>query len=240
MTPEETAAALKKPNGDAGFEFMADPLTREGGRAVGLRGRPLYHCGRGGALGDVPAEVVVAAFAFFPPEVVHTHWETGRQVMPPPEAALLYARLCNEWGRRTFVDGPGTARFLELLERVCDGAEAAGLPLFAGWRRLPRPEDAPGRLAQVMNVMREHRGSVHACAVAAVGMQPLAANLGSSYGEAGARFLEWPEPYPDATPYQAQWQQAEDLTSAAAAAPYEILSESERTELVGLLSGLRS
>ncbi len=98
MTPEETAAALKKPNGDAGFAFMADPLTREGGKAVGLRGRPLYHCGRGGALGDVPAEVVIAAFAFFPPEVVRTHWEAGRQVMPPPEAALLYARYLVDSG----------------------------------------------------------------------------------------------------------------------------------------------
>jgi len=239
VTPEQTAAALKKPNGDAGFEFMADPLTREGGKAAGLRGRPLYHCGRGGALGDVPAEVVVAAFAFFPPEVVHAHWEAGRQVMPPPEAALLYAGLCNEWGRRTFVEGPGTERFLELLERVCDGAEAAGLPLFAAWRRLPRPDDVPGRLAQVMNVMREHRGSIHACAVAAVGMDPLAANLGGAYGEAGARFLEWPEPYPDASPYKAQWEQAEQLTSAAAAAAYRILSADERAELVDLLPGLR-
>ena len=239
MTPEQTAAALKKPNGDAGFEFMADPLTREGGRAVGLRGRPLYHCGRGGALGDVPAEVVVAAFAFFPPEVVHEHWETGRQVMPPPDAALLYASLCNEWGRRTFVEGAGTERFLELLERVCDSAEAAGLPLFAGWRALPRPDDVTGRLAQVMNVMREHRGSAHACAVAAVGMPPLEATLGSTYGEAGARFLEWPEPYPDATPFKDRWQQAEELTSSAAAAPYEILTEAERAELVELLPGLR-
>jgi hypothetical protein len=182
---------------------------------------------------------VVAAFAFFPPEVVHAHWEAGRQVMPPPEAARLYARLCNDWGRRTLTDGAEAERFLELLERVCDAAEPAGLPLFAGWRALPRPDDVPGRLAQVMNVMREHRGGVHACAVAAVGLHPLEATLAGSYGEIGARFSEWPEPYPDPAPYKAQWQQAEELTGAAAAAPYEVLSDSERTELVDLLPALR-
>jgi hypothetical protein len=154
------------------------------------------------------------------------------------EAAHLYARLCNEWGRRTLIDGTEAARALELLEPVADGAEPAGLPLFAAWRALPRPGDVPGRLAQVMNVMREHRGSVHACAVAAVGLGPLEATLAGSYGEAGARFGGWAEPYPSPEPYKALWEQAEELTSVAAAAPFAVLSADERAELAGLLPGL--
>jgi hypothetical protein len=240
VTPADTAAALKKPIGDLGMQFMADPLTRAAGKAVGLRGRPLYHLGRGGALGDVPAEIVVAAFAFFPPEVVIEHWNAGRQVISPPDAARLYASQCNEWGRRHYSDLPGTARVLELLERVADGAEGAGLPLFVGWRLLPRPDDVPGRLAQVVNVMREHRGSVHAGAVAAVGLGPLEANLAGSYGTAVAKFFEWPEPYPDAAPYKALWEQAEELTAAAAALPYAILTGDERAELVGLLTEIHA
>jgi hypothetical protein len=240
MTPEETAAALKKPIGDLGMQFMADPLTREAGKAVGLRGRPLYHLGRGGALGDVPAEIVVAAFAFFPPSVVLEHWNAGRQVMSPPEGARLYAEQCNEWGRRKYTGVAGIGRVLELLERVCDNVEGAGLPLFVGWRLLPRPDDVPGRLAQVINVMREHRGSVHACAVAAVGLGPLEANLAGTYGTAVAKFFEWPEPYPDATPYKALWEQAEELTAAAAALPYAALSGEERAELVGLLTDIHA
>jgi hypothetical protein len=220
------------------MQFMADPLTREAGKAVGLRGRPLYHLGRGGALGDVPAEVVVAAFAFFPPAVVIEHWNAGRQVISPPDAARLYASQCNEWGRRHFTGIDGVGRVLVLLERVADGAEGAGLPLFVGWRLLPRPDDAPGRLAQVVNVMREHRGSVHAGAVAAVGLGPLEANLAGSYGVAVAKFFEWPEPYPDATPYKALWEQAEELTAGAAAGPYAILTAEERAELVALLSAI--
>lgn len=236
MTPAETAAALKKPIGDVGFQFMADPLTRQGGQELGLRGRPLYFAGRGGALGDVEAEVVVAAFAFFPPAVVAEHWTAARQVMPPPAAARAYARLCNEWGRRNLADRPGGERALELLERVADEADPYGLPLFAGWRALPRPDDVPGRLAQVMNVLREHRGSVHACAVAAVGLGPLEANVAGSYGVAGAQFLGWSEPFPDPEPYRADWQRAEELTSHAASRPFAVLSESERAELVDLLT----
>jgi hypothetical protein len=234
LTPAETAAALKKPIGDAGFQFMGDPLTREAGRALGLRGRPLYFLGRGGALGDVSAEVVVAAFAFFPPELVAEHWNAARAVMAPPAAAVAYAGMCNEWGRRNLGGLAGTERALELFERVADRAEPYGLPLFAGWRALPRPDDVPGRLAQVLNVLREHRGSVHACAVAAVGLPPLEANLAGSYGAEGAKFLGWVEPFPDPEPYRAGWNRAEDLTSAATARAFEALTAAERTELVEL------
>jgi hypothetical protein len=236
VTPAETAAALKKPIGDVGFGFMTDPLSRERGRALGLRGRPLYVLGRGGALGDVPAEVVVAAFAFFPPDTVVEHWNAGREVMSPRDGALLYATLCQEWGHRTYTGLPGTDRALELFERVADAADPAGLPLFAGWRLLPRPDDVPGRLAQVMNVLREHRGSVHACAVAAVGLPPLEATVAGAYGVPGAQFLGWPEPYPDPAPYRADWERAEELTSAAAARPFAVLTDAERAELVSIVA----
>jgi hypothetical protein len=236
VTPAECAAALKKPIGDAGFNFMGDPLTREAGRALGLRGRPLYFLGRGGALGDVEPEVVTAAFAFFPPDLVAEHWNAAREVMPPQAGARAYAGMCNEWGRRNLTGLPGAERVLELLERVADGAEPYGLPLFVGWRALPRPDDVPGRLAQVLNVLREHRGSVHACAVAAVGLGALEANVAGAYGVAGATFLGWTEPFPDPEPYRADWQRAEELTSAAAARPFAVLTDSERDELVAIVT----
>ncbi len=240
MTPQDTARALKKPVGDLGMQFMADPLTREAGKALGLRGRPLYHLGRGGALGDVPADVVVAAFAFFPPAVVTEHWEAGRAVLAPAEAARAYAGMCNDWGRRTLTGKPGLERADELVGRVVDGAQCAGLPLFAGWRQVVVPSDVPGRLAQRLHVLREHRGAVHAAAVAAVGLDPLAAIMAGTYGAANATFFEWPEPFPDPEPYREAWAAAEELTSAAAATPYELLSAPERAELVALLTDLHA
>ena len=129
-------------------------------------------------------------------------------------------------------------RLVALVEQVVDAVEGAGLPLFVGWRLMPRPSDAPGRLGLLLNVLREHRGSVHAAAVAAVGLGPLEAIVAGSYGADNARFFEWPEPYPEAAPFRPLWEAAEDLTSAAAAVPYRVLGVEERVELVELMERL--
>ena len=236
LTPAQAAAAVKDGIGAFGFAWMADPQTRARGKAeLGLRGRALYHLGRAGVLGDVPVEVVVAAEGFYPPEVVRAAWEEGRALVEPRVAAGLYAEICADHGRSRFPDDARTARLVELLEPVVDAAPYAGLPLFVGWRALPRPEDAPGRLALLLNCLREHRGSVHLAAVAAVGLGPLEAIVTGSYGEANARFFEWPEPYPDPDVHRARWDAAEDLTAASAALPYDALTAAERGELVDLL-----
>ncbi|MCW2613108.1 MAG: hypothetical protein JWN08_102, partial [Frankiales bacterium] len=184
----------------------------------------------------VPVQVVAAAEAFFPYEVVETHWLEGRAVMAPMDAALAYSAFCSDFARSRFAEVPDRA--VALVERVVDGAEPLGLPLFAAWRALPRPDDAAGRLGLLLNVLREHRGSVHAAAVAAVGMHPLAAIVSGSYGPDNARFFEWPEPYPAAEDHRDDWERAETLTSAAAGRPYAVLDADERAELVGLLTGL--
>ena len=237
LTPAQAADAVKKRVGDFGFAWMADPAGRARGKAeLGLRGRPLYHLGRAGALGDVPVEVVIAAEAFFPPEVVRAAWTEGRAIVEPLAAARFYAGLCADHGRGRFADGPQTARLVGLVERVVDAAPYAGLPLFAAWRALPRPDDASGRLAHLLNCLREHRGSVHAAAVAAVGLGPLEAIVAGTHGEANARFFEWPEPYPDPALHRPRWDAAEDLTAASAGLPYDALTSEERAELVDLLA----
>ena len=237
LTPAQAAAGVKDAVGAWGFTWMSDPGVRARGKSeLGLRGRPLYHLGRGGALGDVPVDVVVAAEAFFPPAVVRAAWEEGRAVMAPLDAAIAYAGYCSDVFRERHGDRPGLERLVGLLEPVVDGAEGAGLPLFVGWRALPRPEDAAGRAGLLLNVLREHRGAVHAAAVAAVGLGPLEAIMAGSYGESNARFFEWPEPYPDGDQHRARWDAAEDLTSAAAGRPYDVLRADERGELVALVT----
>lgn len=237
LTPSQTAAAVKGAVGQFGFDWMSDAGVRARGKAeLGLRRRPLYHLGRAGVLGEVPAEVVVAVEAFFPPAVVHAAWAEGRALVAPMRAAEFYAGCCADVGRARFTDGEPVRRLAALLERVVDAAEPAGLPLFAGWRLLPRPTDAPGRLALLLNVLREHRGGVHVAAVTAVGLDPLAAIVAGSYGVANARFFEWPEPYPEPDAHRARWDAAEDLTAAAAARPYDALDAAERAELAGLVA----
>lgn len=237
LTPAQAAAAVKDAVGGWGFAWMSDAGVRARGKSeLGLRGRPLYHLGRGGALGDVPVDVVVSAEAFFPPAVVRAAWEEGRAVLVPYDAAVAYAGFCSDVFRSTYGDRPDLPRLVELLERVVDGAEGAGLPLFAGWRALPRPDDAAGRAGLLLNVLREHRGAVHAAACAAMGLGPLEAIMAGSYGEANARFFEWPEPYPDPAPYRGRWDAAEELTSAATGRAYDALDSAERSELVQLVN----
>ena len=238
LTPAQAAKALKNVVGKFGFDWMADADLRARGKAeLGLRGRPLYHLGRAGVLGDVPADVVIAVEAFFPPEVVRAAW-ADRGDNAPPDVARWYASACAAVARGVFPDDERTARAAALVERVVDAADPAGLPLFAGWRLQPRPDDAPGRLGVLLNVLREHRGSVHAAAVAAMGIPPLAAVMAGPYGEGNAKFFEWPEPYPDPEPWRAKWDAAEDLTAAGAAVPYDALDAAERAELVAGVRGL--
>jgi hypothetical protein len=238
LTPAETAAAVKGPIGAWGFTWMADADLRARAKAeLGLRGRPLYHLGRCGVLGDVPADVVVAVEAFFPPDVVRRAW-ADRAGNDPADVARWYASGCADLARRRLPDDERVARCAALAERAVDAADPAGLPLFAATRLLPRPDDAPGRLGVLLNALREHRGSVHAAAVAAMGIPPLAAIVAGSYGEANARFFEWPEPYPDPAPWRARWDATEDLTAAAAALPYDALDSAERAELAGLVGAL--
>ena len=49
---------------------MTDPATYAYGAELGFDGMDFYVAGRGGALGDVPADVVTAAFIYFEPDVV--------------------------------------------------------------------------------------------------------------------------------------------------------------------------
>jgi hypothetical protein len=138
LTPAQAAAATKQGIGDFGFAWMADPAGRARGKAeLGLRGRPLYHLGRCGVLGDVPVEVVVAVEAFFPPAVVRAAWEEGRALVEPHVAAAFYAGLCADHARGRFADSPDTARLVHLVEHVVDAAPSPGCRCSPAGGRCP-------------------------------------------------------------------------------------------------------
>jgi hypothetical protein len=217
LTPAQAAAAVKDAVGGWGLAWMSDagdPRPRQGRAGParpaavppGPRRRARRRARRGGRRrrGVLPAAVVRAA------------WEEGRALVEPLDAARFYAGLLRRAVPRAVRRRPDLPRLVELLERVVDGAPTSACRCSPGWRALPRPDDAAGRAGLLLNVLREHRGSVHAAACAAMGLGPLQAIMAGSYGEANARFFEWPEPYPDPAPYRGRWDAAEDLTSAAA------------------------
>lgn len=240
MTPEETAAAVAGPIAATGGRFMMWIPALKKGTALGLpKGWYFYVAGRGGVLGDVDADVVAAAFVYFRRDWLREQWETAREVLNPLEAAAEYAAACQDWGREHLADVAGLDRLVTLLTRVADTADPAGAPLFAGWRSLPRPDDAPGATAQLLMAMREHRGGMHAMTVLSEGLTPLEAVV-TGGGEGNAKFFNWPEPYPDPEPLRDAYAAAEARTTKLAARAYEVLDAGERAELAGLVTDVRT
>jgi hypothetical protein len=231
MTPEETAAAVKDSINSLGRAFMTSRATLQRGAELGLEGWPFYVAGRGGVLGEVDADVVAAALVFCPRDWVRRHWDAATSVMKPAEATRFYAEACQEWGRRKLDTVEDADRLAALLERVASSGDPAGRALFAGWRALPLPDDAPARLSQLFMVLREHRGNGHAVCVLAAGLSPLEAIVASPRGFEGAAFFEWPEPYPDPEPFRQRWQAAEEATGRLTAPTFAVLDEAEREEL---------
>ncbi|GIH92066.1 hypothetical protein ACFFMN_33355 [Planobispora siamensis] len=241
---QATAAAVKGRIGVLGGGFMISREAKALCESTGLGARALYFRGRCGVLGEVDADVVLAATVFFPAEHVRENWEAGRS-LPVDKAVELYAGACHDWGRRRLGGFDGAARLAELLEPVVDNADVLGAPIFAGWRSVPLPGDAPARLAQLMHLVRELRGGLHAVAVLAAGLSPLEATLlaahdgtplGRSSGETMARFFEWPEPYPAPGPERVALRaEAEELTDRLMAPAFSALDDRESAELVELV-----
>jgi len=240
----ETVVAAKQVIAGVGGAFMISRYAKAAAVDLGLPGGRLtpYFAGRCGFLGDVDADVVTAAVAFFPPSVVRRAWQESRSLRSGPDpqrGGLRYAAACHEWGRVRLSGWSGAERLAELGHRIVAEADVAGLPLFASWRVVPLPDDAPARAAQMLHVLREHRGGAHAIAVVASGLTPLESILAGPGGTANAEFFEWTGPFPDlsgSTDLSDRRAACEQLTDRLVAPAYSTLDATERDELVTLLS----
>lgn len=138
---------------------------------------PAYYCSRAGCMGQVPGEVVVAAFGVFNPDLivpaVTQGWRTaGRDL-------VLAARLegTTAFLARVLGDDPGIERATELLRRAGEAGPFGGRFLYAGLRSLPWPDTPHGRLWRAADIVREYRGDSHIAAWAAAGLDPVEAGL---------------------------------------------------------------
>jgi len=233
MTPEQAAhdlrdAVVRIPGG-----FMTAATTYERGAELGFQGADFYVAGRAGVLGDVPADVVVAALVFFAPQVVHDAWARSRAVMPRDQAAREWLATGHEWAERELSDDVDWSTVAALLAPVVRAAPAAGAPVFAALRTFDEPE-APKALAlHRLNAVRELRGALHGAAVLTVGLAPVEAIVVRT--PAMLRVFGWPEPHPDAGPLRARWDLAEARTDRMLGRHFAVLDDDERAELVDVL-----
>jgi hypothetical protein len=236
VTPLEAATETGAAFSRIATHYMFDPGTYARGAALGLEGIDFYFVGRGGVLGRVDADVVAAAFMFFEPGTVRTAWERGTEVVEPGAAAEEWALAAHDWGEANLPEKVHLARFAELAGRVVDGMHPGGAPIFAGWRRLPRPSSPASLAMHHLNALRELRGAMHVAAVLATGLSALEAVLVKT--PYLAPMFGWNEPFPDVGGSSERWQEAEDATNRAIAAAFAALDENELTEFVGLVTDI--
>lgn len=245
MTPGQAARAARPHVSELGGRYAECPTTLRRARLMGMSTWAFYVTGRGGALGDVRAETVAAAIGFIAPEAVADGWEAARRVAMPGEVAAINLTECCRWGVENLGRCPNAPRLADLVQRVVSTADATGMPLFAAWRAMPVPDDAPGaRAAVFLHLLREYFNGAQLLAVMASGMSPLEAIIAGPEGEQGALGYGWQPPYPPVGPLVRRQVWAEAVTDRIASGAFATLTVAERLELNDLLShavaGLRA
>jgi hypothetical protein len=234
--------------------------------ALGLVGRMGYFGSRSAPMGAVNADVVIATFYNFRPELVRSAIPAAWERATP--AQIIDARLQAADGslRRSLPDAIGTPELAEAAtlarraaETACDHVE--GRPLFAGHAQLPWPDEDHLVLWHAQTLLREYRGDGHIAALVTAGLSGLEAAIthvatGEVPGAVLASTRAWPadqwdagadglrargllEPGPDLVLTEAgrvQRQWIEDATDAAARAAYEKLGEDGSARLRALNS----
>lgn len=142
-----------------------------------------YFASRGGCMGRVPGQLVVAAFGVFDPRLVIPAVDRAWAVTD--DKSLLAARERGAVGglQRVFTDHLGTAeprsvaRATQILQQSTEHVGCEGRLLYAGLRSLGFPGTLIGDLWRAADLVREHRGDCHITAWVGAGLNPIEAQL---------------------------------------------------------------
>ena len=124
-----------------------------------------YFTSRGSVMGQVPGEVVAAAFGVFNPAVVVPAVTRGWSLVDA--ATICAARTEGAVAQLERILGPspdGLAEATELLSRAVAPLRPEGRPLFAGLLSLGLPGSPMGDAWRLADQLREYRGDCHTAA----------------------------------------------------------------------------
>ncbi len=153
----------------AALGFSPSPGSLPGG--VELPDGPAYFTSRGSVMGQVPGEVVAAAFAVFNPDAVVPAVAFGWSKVDAP--TICAARTAGATGQLVRVLGPapeGLGRATDLLARAAAPLRPEGKPLFAGLQSLGLPGEPMGDMWRLADLLREYRGDAHTAAWTSAGL----------------------------------------------------------------------
>src|SRR5580700_7047562 len=137
---------------------------------VALPDGTAYFCSRGSVLGQVPGEVVAAAFGVFNPAVVVPAVTRGWTLTDADTIGQVRTEGATGQLRRILGPRPdGLERATDLLRRANEGLRPEGRPLYAGLLALGLPGDPLGDMWRLGDRLREYRGDSHIAAWVAAG-----------------------------------------------------------------------
>ncbi|MFL6117675.1 MAG: SCO6745 family protein [Catenulispora sp.] len=228
-----------------GGDYMSSQAARTAAKDLAMEGWPFYFGGRVGVLGPVEPEVVHAIIGFFPAEHVVAGWTVARDPRQSPPLDRIvdrYRDLQRKWADEFLAALPEAEahELADLLRDIATTSETGLSPLAAAWGAMPEPASARHRVVHWSHVMREQRGGLHITAVQMAGLNPLEAIVTGPQGVGGAKFLRWPEPYPQPDDAMRLFrEEAEEITDELASRSYRGLSEARAERLIGLLNQAR-
>jgi hypothetical protein len=153
----------------AALGFSPSPGALAGG--VQLPDGAAYFTSRGSVMGQVPGEVVAAAFAVFNPEAVVPAVDYGWSKVDA--TTICAARTEGAVAQLARVIGPapeGLGTATALLRQAAAPLRPEGKPLFAGLLSLGLPGDPIGDMWRLADLLREYRGDAHTAAWTSAGL----------------------------------------------------------------------
>jgi len=138
---------------------------------VHLPDGPAYFTSRGSVMGQVPGELVAAAFAVFNPEVVVPAVTFGWSLCDAHTVCGARTEGATAQLVRILGGEPeGLGRVTELLARAVSPLRPEGRPLYAGLLHLGLPGTPVGDMWRLADMLREYRGDAHTAAWISAGL----------------------------------------------------------------------
>jgi hypothetical protein len=172
--------------------------------AVGLTGSRMgYFASRSAAMGPVPAEVVIATFFNFNPDLVRKSIPAAWSLASPDVILAARYAAVDAALRRAWGDDVASASVEEAATLARRAAQAAverpeGRPLFAGHASLPWPDAPHLVLWHAQTLLREFRGDAHIAALTLEGLHGIdSLVIHAATGDVPAVVLQTTRAWPD-------------------------------------------
>jgi hypothetical protein len=233
MNSTELSSVTADPIQLVGMSYYFAPSTVERAKERGLNVFQFYGLGRGGVLGDVDYDVVFDAFTFFSHSAMGMLWTDSREKGNPAETAEAHVQAAYAYADHTFGAIPVEvlSKFALAVHKVAESVEAGHHALLDGYKQFAVPANPVHSAYLGAILMRELRGCVHIDAVREVGLTPAEAAYlqdSSVFKMHGYTDADVPTVTPE---LEAKKARAEEITSAAMAKYFEVLSDDERRAL---------